>query len=130
MAMLNISSGIVCEIIAKAREFHAKEEVVIPEEPVSPSGDWAVQVLANHEDDLTYQEVQETIDDLEPEQQMSLVALMWIGRGDFDAGEWDSVLEQAREMWTSHTAAYLLARPLVASYLEEGLAALGYSCED
>ena len=128
--MLDVSPEIVCSIIAKARAFHAKEEVVIPEEPVNPSGDWAIQVLADHANDLTYQEVQETIDDLEPDQQVNLVALMWIGRGDFDASEWDAVLEQARDMWTSHTAAYLLSRPLVASYLEEGLASLGYSCEE
>jgi len=39
--MLDLNPEIVCIIIAKAREFHAKEEVVIPEEPANPSGDWA-----------------------------------------------------------------------------------------
>lgn len=128
--MLDVSSEIVCAIIAKAREFHAKEAVVIPEEPANPSGDWAVQVLADHADDLTYREAQQTIDDLEPDQQLNLVALMWIGRGDFDAGEWDAALAQARQLWTARTAEYLLARPLVADHLQEGLLALGYSCED
>lgn len=128
--MLDLNPDIVCTIIAKAREFHAKEEVTIPEEPVSPSGDWAVQVLADHADDLTFQELRTTINDLEPDQQINLVALMWIGRGDFDANEWDFALDQARELWTSHTAEYLLARPLVADYLEEGLVQLGYSCSD
>ena len=128
--MLDLSPEIVCMIIARAREFHAKEDVVIPEEPDSPSGDWARQVLADHEDDLSLQEVIETINGLEPDQQVNLVALMWIGRGDYDAGEWEEVLEQAREMWTTHTAQYLMARPLVADYLEEGLISLGYSCAD
>ena len=53
---------------------------------------------------------------------------MWIGRGDFDASEWDDALQQARDMWTSHTAEYLLARPLVADFLEEGLVSLDYAC--
>ena len=86
--MLDISTDIVCMICTKAREFHAKEEVVVPEEPDSPSGDWARQVLADHPDDLTYREVQETINGLEPDQQISLVALLWIGRGDFAADQW------------------------------------------
>jgi hypothetical protein len=128
--MLDLSPEIVCMIITRAREFHAKEEVVIPEEPGAPSGDWARQVLADHEDDLTLQEIVETINGLEPDQQMNLVALMWIGRGDYDAAEWEDVLEQAGEMWTPQTAQYLMARPLVADYLEEGLIGLGYSCQD
>jgi hypothetical protein len=128
--MLDLSSEIVCIIIAKAREFHAREQVVIPEEPANPSGDWARQVLADHADDLTLQEIRETINDLEPDQQMDLVALMWIGRGDFDASEWEQALEEARQMWTPHTAEYLMARPLVADYLEEGLVSQGYSCDE
>jgi Protein of unknown function (DUF3775) len=128
--MLDLSPEIVCAIIAKAREFHAKEEVVIPEEPANPSGDWAVQVLADHADDLTYQEIKETIDDLEPDQQTNLVALMWVGRGDFSADEWRYAVDQARDLWTPHTAEYLLARPLVADHLEEGLSQLGYSCAE
>ena len=35
--MLNINPETVCFIIAKAREFQAKEEVVIPEAPLSPA---------------------------------------------------------------------------------------------
>ena len=31
--------------------------MVIPEEPANPSGDWARQVLADHADDLTWQEI-------------------------------------------------------------------------
>lgn len=128
--MLELNPEIVCEVLAKAREFQAKEEVVISEEPSSPTDDWALQVLADHADDLTFAEVKSTIDDLEPDQQMELVGLMWVGRGDFEAGDWEDVLEQARDRHTERTAEYLLATPLVADYLEEGLYQLGYSCEE
>lgn len=128
--MLDLNPETVCRIIDKAHEFHAKEQVVIPEEPANPSGDWARQVLADHADDPTYRELKTMIEDLEPDQQVSLVALMWLGRGDFDEGEWNDALAQARESWTEHTADYLIATPLVADYLDEGLAALGYSCEE
>jgi hypothetical protein len=34
--MIDINPDIVCDIITRAREFHAKEDVVIPEVPNSP----------------------------------------------------------------------------------------------
>lgn len=128
--MLDLNPSIVCTIILKARAFHAKEAVVIPEVPSNPTDDWALQVLADHEDDLTFQELQTAIQDLEPDQQANLVALMWVGRGDFAAREWEAALAEADRNANSRTAEYLLATPNVADYLREGLAELGYDCEE
>ena len=128
--MLELNPETVCFLINKAKEFHAKEGVVIPDEPLSPSEDWARQVLADHADDLTYQESKAAVDDLEPDQQATLVALMWLGRGDYDEDQWDAACSDAKAEWTLQTAEYLLARPLVADHLEEGLNLLGYSCEE
>jgi hypothetical protein len=119
--MLDLSTDIVRNIIDRAREFHGQEGVVFPEKASDTAEDWARQALANHADDLTYQEVRDLIRDLEPDQQISLVALMWLGRGDFTADEWDDAVEQARDQWNERTAEYLLATPLLADYLEEGL---------
>lgn len=128
--MLNINPDIVCLIIGKAQQFHAKEEVVIPEDsPLSPSDDWSLQVLADHSEDPVYEELKASIDDLEPEQQIELVALMWTGRGDFDASEWKDAVKEATDEWTPRTADYLIATPLVADYLEEGLNQLDYGCD-
>jgi hypothetical protein len=128
--MLNVNPETICFIINKAREFHAKEEVVIPEEPNSPADNWAMQVLADHADDMTLQELKSTIEDLEPDQQIELVALMWVGRGDFSEEEWEGAVEEAQGNWNPRTAEYLMATPLVADYLDEGLSLLGYSCEE
>ncbi len=128
--MLDINPEIVCCIIEKSREFQAKEEVVIPEGLHSPGDDWALQVLADHAGDLTYLEVTNLITDLEPIQQVTLVALMWLGRGDFELDEWESAIEQAKDSWTERTAEYLLATPLVSDYLTDGLDQLGHSCNE
>lgn len=128
--MLDVNPETVCWVIAQIREFQAKEEVVIPEVSTSSSEDWALQVLADHRDDLTYTEFKSVVSELEPVQQASLVALMWLGRGDYLASEWDAALRDARESWTPRTADYLIATPLACDYLEEGLASLGYSCEE
>ena len=127
--MLNLNPETVCFLIDKAREFHAKEQVVIPEEPTSPADDWARQVLADHEDDATYQELATTIADLDVDQQITLVALMWLGRDDYDLGEWQSAMDAASEAWTANAASYLIGTPLLASYLEEGLRLHGYTCD-
>lgn len=125
-----VNPDIVCQVIMGIREFQAKEDVVLHEAADDASADWALQVLADHGDDLTYDETKTAIDDLEPDQQVALVALMWIGRGDFLESEWEEAFAAAEEHWNQRTAEYLLATPLADDYLEEGLALLGYSCEE
>ena len=127
---MEINPDIVCFLISKAKEFHAKEAVVIPEEPMNSSDDWALQILADHTEDLDYQEFSATIDDLEPDQQVELVALMWLGRGDYEEEQWEEARATAQRRRTKRTAEYLITTPLVADYLEEGLAILGYNCEE
>ncbi|MGE0388488.1 MAG: DUF3775 domain-containing protein [Gammaproteobacteria bacterium] len=122
--MLNVNPETVTGIIDRAREFHAKESVVIPQTAGSYSEDWAMQTLANHRDDATFQEARLAIAALDADQQAELVALMWIGRGDFGADEWAQALAEALARANSRTADYLLGTPLVAIYLEEGLLAV------
>jgi len=123
---LELNPETVRYIISMAREFHVQEQVSIPEEAMSPSDDWAMQVLANHDGDSTQDELTIAIQDLEPDQQVQLVALMWLGRGSFAIDEWDAALKEAGDNWNTNTAEYLIGTPLVADYLEEGLNQLGY----
>ena len=130
--MLTVHLETLCFIVAKAREFQAKEQVVIPETPSSPSDDWAMQVLADHIDDMSLLELKATVEDLNPEQQAELVALMWLGRGDYTLEEWDDATREALEQYRDKesTTGYLLAHPMISDYLEEGIIAHGYSCAD
>jgi hypothetical protein len=128
--MLDTRLETLCYIIAKAREFQAKEEVVIPDTPSSPSDDWALQILADHADDMTFQEIRATVDDLDPNQRAELVALMWLGRGDYSIEEWGTAVEDALDEYGDRAVEYLLSHPMVSDDLEEGLIAHGYTCED
>ena len=103
--------------------------VSLPEAPLSPAEDWAQQVLADHVGDPTYAEFVAAVDDLEPHQQIELVALMWLGRGDFELDEWSDAVETATEERTARTADYLITTPLLPDYLQDGLALLGYESE-
>ena len=111
---MDLNPETVFFLVDKAQEFHVKEQVTIPEEPLSPSDDWARQVLADHADDPTFQELKTTIDDLEPDQQVTLVALMWVGRGDYSTEEWDNAIEYAKDSWNERSAEYLIGTPLLA----------------
>jgi len=129
--MLDVNPETVCFIIEAARRFHAKEQVVIPEEPLSPSDNWVMQVLADHVGDPTFQEAKTTIDDLEPDQQIQLIALMRVGRGDYERDDWDSAVQDAQDGWQQDTVTeYLFSKPLLADFLSEGLDQFGYNCED
>ena len=129
MPELELNPDTVCFLISKAREFHAKEQVVIPDTPDSPSEDWALQVLADHSGDACFQEFRNTVLDLEPDQQQQLVALLWVGRGEYDLAEWDEALVEARRQWSKRTAEYLITHPLLADFLEDALEQFDYGCE-
>ena len=62
-----------------------------------------MQVLADHADDPVVQELASTVDALGPDQQAKLVAMMWLGRGDYSLEEWGDAVGQARHEWNGRT---------------------------
>lgn len=127
--MLNVNPDTVCQLMQLARSFHVKEDIVLPEDSAGPDDDWYVQVLADHPEDPVFEEFRSIVRDLEPDQQREVVALFWIGRGDFDKSEWRSVLAEATYAWNTKTAEYLIAHPMLADCLAEALDQFGYSCD-
>jgi hypothetical protein len=128
--MLHVPLESLCAIIDKAREFQAKEQVVLPDSPSSPSEDWALQILADHSDDYSLREMTDAIGEMSQRQRAELIAIMWIGRGDYSLDEWEAAVDDAIGDYSLRAAAYLLAHPMLPDHLEEGLIALGYSCQD
>jgi Protein of unknown function (DUF3775) len=121
---LELNRDIVLGIIDMAREFYEASDVTPLEDEAEPEIDdleLSGAMVERHGADPRYQQLKAVIEDLEPDQQMTLVALMWVGRGDYSAGEWDEALEIAAENWTSHTSDYLIGTPLLADYLGEAL---------
>jgi len=81
--------------------------------------------LAEEEnDDLSDEELRELIEDLNVDEAADLVAITWIGRGDFEAEDFDQAVNEARDRAVGPTAKYLLGMPLLADHLEAGLDAL------
>ena len=120
-AELDLNRDVVQLIIDGTHEFIMQADVSFPEEPGAFAGQWLAQVPNGFNQDPYYVELKNKIDDLEPDQQMSLVALMWLGRGDYSIEEWPEALAFAEQTWTDHTASYLIGLSLLADYLQEGV---------
>lgn len=121
MIELELNQETVQRIVDKAHEFHAGLETTFPDDIEGGEEEWARQMAANFGGDPYYQEFTEMINDLEPDQQWTIVALMWLGRGDYSIGEWKDAIGYAEETWTDHTADYLIGTPLLADYLRSAL---------
>jgi hypothetical protein len=126
---LNISLEKVCHIISKARVFDVKVEPVEPEPAAGSLDTEHEDVLEEFPDDPATVELREVIDDLNDDEVVDLIALAWIGRGDYGYDEWEEARELAQERHRERSSDYLMGTPTLGDYLEEGLAALGYSCE-
>lgn len=82
--------------------------------------------LAEEEsEDLTAEEFRELVADLNIDEAAELVAIAWIGRGDYDAGEWAEALGDARGRVNKRLWSYLLGMPMLADFLVDGLDAIG-----
>lgn len=118
----------VCYVIVKAREFDVKVDPDNPDSGSNPSDDGAIDVLEDLQDDPTFEELSGVLSAMNEDEKLDLIALVWIGRGDFD--DFAEAREQAEETPVKNWPSYLLGIPLLGDFLEQGLDALGLSCEE
>jgi hypothetical protein len=131
MPNLSVPLETLVYIIEKAREFDAEVPPVLTEDGSSPTDDDdADEILEDRPDNPTAQELKEALETLNDDQRDEIVALTWVGRGDFTNEDWDEALGAAHERHNGEEARYLMGTPLLADYLEEGASQLGYARED
>jgi hypothetical protein len=122
---LSISPEKVRYFISKAHEFDVKDGVSDPDSGSNSADDAMLDVLEDHADDPTEQELRTYIDGLTEDEQIDLVTLVWLGRGDGTVSDWDDLRAEASRLHNNRTAAYLLAKPMLGDHLEEALELLG-----
>jgi hypothetical protein len=127
---LSISDQKLCFIIAKARQFDVKDVVTDPDDSSNPSDDANLAVLEDHKDDPVAQELAAVINSMTIDEQVELVALTWLGRGDGEITDFGDLRAEAARAHNRRTAAYLLGIPLLADYLGEAISQFGISCEE
>ncbi len=124
--MLEISPEKVAHIVVRARELDAKMS------PWDQPGDEedASSILEDRKGDATEDELKAFIADLNVDEQVSLVALTWIGRGTYEADELEVAKATARAERVNPAQDYLLGVPLLADYLDVVMDRLGISVEE
>jgi hypothetical protein len=130
MPELAISAEDVGFLIVKAREFDVKEANSDPDSGSNPTDDDMIDVLEDNGSDPVASEIAGFFHSLSEEEQIDVVALMRLGRGDGTIEEWDDLRREVAEDPAFRTARYLLGHPLFGDYLADGLAAFGLSWVD
>ena len=123
---LSISPEKVVFLIEKAKEFDVKDAPTKGDPGSNASDDGMIEVLEDHPDDPVLEEISGLIGSLNEDEQIELVALMWLGREDYDAKEWEQAKEDSAAAHNNRTARYLAGTPLLADFLASGLDKLGY----
>jgi hypothetical protein len=114
-------------VALKAKAFDA---LVGADDVTDASGaadDRFVDALEDESDNPAQSELAAAIDALNADAKASLVALVWMGRGDYEASEWTDALASAHERARGSTSRYLIGIPLLGDYIEEGADKLGIS---
>jgi Protein of unknown function (DUF3775) len=125
----------LCRLILRAKELEAQVPAADPDQDPEEVDDYddeggeTLSVLEDELNDSVEEEVQATLDDLADDQLAEVVALAWVGRGTYDASEWDEAFAEANELNGDEKIDELMEMPLLAGYLEAGLAAFDFSCE-
>src|SRR3989475_8901352 len=129
MPTLTISAEDVGYLIVKAREFDVKEANSDPDSGSNATDDNMIDVLQDNGSDPVASEIAGFINSLSEEEQIDLVALMRLGRGDGTIEEWVDLRRDAADEpeRNRHTARYLHGQPLLGDYLVGGRAACGLS---
>jgi Protein of unknown function (DUF3775) len=125
---LTISPEQAFFIIVKAREFDEQVESTDADSGSNPADDREVDVLEEDADNPVQQELEEALDALNVDEQLDLIALTWLGRGEYSS--FAEAREEASDMRDKHITEYLIGTPELGDFLKEGLAQLGYSLED
>lgn len=128
--MLNMSTDKVCYIVVKAREFDVKEAPEGMYDGSDAADDGFAAVLEDTPDDPVLEELTSFLGDLNVDEMEQLLALTWLGRGDYTVDDWQDALAQAREVRDETAPQYLLGIPLLADYPEDGLSRFGLTCQD
>ena len=121
---MNMAEKSVRNLILGAKAYDGREPIEdFQPDPDSAETDFAESLLTGEHDPIG-DEITNWIDGLDEKSQTELVALYWIGRGDYEGSEFVAAVTEALARRRAPTAGYLLGAPMFGDYLESGLDAV------
>lgn len=122
---LGISLEIVATVVDLANALQDAEEAEMGD------ADDDEELDDDEDDEITEEMLTDYINELNEEQQNALIALAWVGRGDYDAEEWEEALKLAAERNArGEASSYLGGMEGLGDLLSEGLAEFGIAVEE
>lgn len=125
---LGVSLETVATVVDLARTVQVKEETDADQATEDANSEAAL--LQETPDDMTEDSLKQFISELNEDEQASLIALAWIGRGDYGPEDWEEARSLAAERNESDAASYLMDMEMLGDLLAEGVASFGLSIED
>jgi uncharacterized protein DUF3775 len=133
MPELRISTGKVCAFIEMAREVAGKVPPTTGDDTTTGDDSELVTIEEpegiGEDEDARRREMVEFVAGLNVEEQTDLLALIMLGRGDFDAEEWDEAVAEAEDRIADRDPDYMIGDAALPEYLGDGLEALGRTCD-
>ena len=133
MPELRISVEKVCALIEAARELAGKVPSTAGDR--TTTGDDSKLATIDEpegigeDQDARRSQTVEFIAGLNVEEQADLLALIWLGRGDYDIEEWDEALTEAEARIAARDPDYMIGDAALPEYLGDGIEAFGLSCD-
>jgi hypothetical protein len=134
MPELRISTEKVCALIEAARELAGKVPSTAGDRTTTGDDSQLTTIVDQpgqdvYEGDARRRETIEFVAGLNVEAQTDLLALIWLGRGDYDIAEWDDALAEAEARIAARDPDYMIGDAALPQYLGDGLEAFGWTCE-
>ena len=133
MPELRISVEKVCALIEAARELAGKVPSTAGDR--TTTGDDSKLATIDdpggigEDEDARRRETVEFIAGLNVEEQIDLLALIWLGRGDYDIDDWDEAVAEAEARIAARDPDYMIGDAALPEYLGDGVEAFGLTCD-
>src|SRR5260370_35666303 len=121
MPELAISAEKVAFLIEKMREYDVKEGVTDPDSGSNPTDDNMIDVLEDDGSDPVAREITGFIHAMTEDDQVDLLPLIRLGRGDGTIEAWDDLRRAIADTRDRRTARALLCEPLPRDYRADAL---------
>ena len=134
MAELRISTEKVRAVIEAARELAGKVPSTAGDRTTT-GDDSRLVTIEDYSGDVAFdrdgrrREMIELIAGLNVEEQTDLLALIWLGRGDYEIDEWDAAIVEAEARIAARDPDYMIGDAALPEYLGDGLEAFGRTCD-
>ena len=133
MPELRISVEKVCALIEAARELAGKVPSTAGDRTTTGDDSELVTIEEpegiGENEDARRRETVEFIAGLNVEEQTDLLALIWLGRGDYDIEDWDEAVAEAEARIAARDPDYMIGDAALPEYLGDGIEGFGLTCD-